>query len=61
MQELLILLIVILVSALFSYRSSKLKVAAIAILTNYMLLLVFWAVGIYLNNEYEPFLKKEIS
>ena len=54
MQELLILLIVILISALLSYKSSKLKVAAIAVLTNYMMLLVYWAVGIYLNNEYEP-------
>ena len=54
MQELLILLVIILVSALFSYKSSKLKVAVVAILTNYLMLLVYWAVGIYLNDEYEP-------
>ena len=54
LQELLILLVIILVSALFSYKSSKLKVAVVAILTNYLMLLVYWAVGIYLNDEYEP-------
>lgn len=54
LQELLILLVIIFVSALFSYKSSKLKVAVVAILTNYLMLLVYWAVGIYLNDEYEP-------
>ena len=54
MQELLILLVIVLVSALFSYKSSKVKVALVAILTNYVILLIYWLVGIYLNNEYEP-------
>lgn len=54
MQELLMLLMIILVSALFSYKSSKLKVATVAIITNYLMLLVYWGVGIYLTDEYEP-------
>lgn len=54
MQELLILLAIILVSALFSYKRSRFIVAVVAILTNYIILLVYWAAGIYLHNEYEP-------
>jgi len=53
-QELLVLLLVILVSTLFSYKRSKFIVGVVAILTNYIILLAYWTAGIYLHNEYEP-------